>query len=277
MHYIEHAFFESLEMLPFIFFIYLVIEYFEHKNNTALNHILMKSGKLGTTIGALLGSVPQCGFSVIAADLFSKKSITAGTLIAIFIATSDEAVPIILSVPGLWKTAAAIIIIKIIIAIISGLIIDFAYKSYIGEDHTHYHGSCHSCDGGIFKSALRHTIRIFIFILITSVLLSIITDAVGLDAITKTIQKFTLLQPFIVSLIGLIPSCAISVMLTECFLLGIIPFGSLIAGLCSGAGVGVLLLFKRNRNLKENLRIILVLYLIGVISGVILQLIEAVV
>lgn len=275
MHYIEHAFFESIEMLPFIFLIYLAIEYFEHKNNTTLNHLLMKTGKLGAVVGALLGSVPQCGFSVIAADLFSKKSITLGTLIAIFIATSDEAVPIILSVPNEWKTAVLIVILKIVIAIISGLAIDLVYKGYIGEEHTH-HTNCDTCNSGIFKCALRHTIRIFIFILITSALLSIITDAVGVETITNYIQKFTLLQPFIVSLIGLIPSCAISVMLTECFLIGIIPFGSLIAGLCSSAGVGILLLLKRNRNMKENLSIILILYLIGAISGLIIQLIEAV-
>lgn len=275
MHYIEHAFFESIEMLPFVFFIYLVIEYFEHKNNTALSNILMKSGKLSTAAGALLGSVPQCGFSVIAADLFSKKSITLGTLIAIFIATSDEAVPIILSVPNMWKTAALIIVVKVIIGILSGLVIDLVYKNYIGENNT-YHQTCHACNSGILKCALRHTIRIFIFILITSALLSIITDALGIDTITTFIQKFTFLQPFIVSLIGLIPSCAISVMLTECFLIGIIPFGSLIAGLCSSAGVGILLLLKRNRNMKENLSIILILYLIGAISGLIIQLIEAV-
>lgn len=275
MHYIEHAFFESIEMLPFIFLIYLAIEYFEHKNNTTLNHLLMKTGKLGAVVGALLGSVPQCGFSVIAADLFSKKSITAGTLIAIFIATSDEAIPIILSVPNKWKTAALIIVIKVIIGVLSGLVIDFVYKGYIGEEHTH-HESCEACNTGIFKCALRHTIRIFIFILISSALLSIIIDTLGIDTIKIAMQRYTILQPFIVSLVGLIPNCAISVMLTECFLLGIIPFGSLIAGLCSSAGVGILLLLKRNRNMKENLSIILILYLIGAISGLIIQLIEAV-
>ena len=262
-------------MLPFIFIIYLIIEYFEHKNNTALSHILTKSKKVGPIIGALLGSMPQCGFSVIGADLFSKKSITMGTIVAIFIATSDEAIPIILSVPGEWKTAVLIIIVKIVIAIISGLAIDLVYKGYIREEHTH-HANCDVCNSGIFKCALRHTIRIFIFILITSALLSIITDAVGVETITNYLQRFTLLQPFIVSLIGLIPSCAISVILTECFLLKIIPFSSLIAGLCSSAGVGLLLLFKRNRSMKENLTIVLILYLIGAISGLIIQLIEAV-
>ena len=275
MHYIEHTFFESIEILPFIFFIYLAIEYFEHKNNNMLNHLLIKTKKIGAVVGALLGSVPQCGFSVIAADLFSKKSITAGTLVAIFIATSDEAIPIILSVPDKWKTAVLIIVIKVITGVLAGLVIDFVYKGYIREEHTH-HESCEECNIGILKCALRHTIRIFIFILITSVMLSIIIDAIGIDTIKLALQKYTLLQPFIVSLIGLIPSCAISVMLTECYLLGIIPFGSLISGLCSSAGVGLLLLFKRNRNMKENLSIVLILYLIGAMSGVIIQLIEAV-
>ena len=280
MHCLEHAFFDTLKVIPFIFIIYLLIEFFEHKNNTALSHALMKSSRLGPLYGALLGSVPQCGFSVIAADLFSKKSITLGTLLAIFIATSDEAVTIILSTPSKAYLVVGLIVTKIIIAVISGFAVDILFKNnthsehcHTKEKHDHFHGNCESCDGGILKSALIHTVKLFAFIFIANLVFGFAVESIGETRLADLLLKGSVFQPFIAGAVGLVPNCAASVLLTESFLSGAISFGSLVAGLSSGAGVGLLLLFKRNKNYKQNLMILSVLYAIGVIGGIIIQLV----
>lgn len=278
MHLLEHVIIDTAKAMPFIFIVYLVIEYFEHRSNTAISHTLMKAGRLGSVYGAFLGSIPQCGFSVIAADLFSKNAISIGTLIAIFVATSDEAVPIILSYPDKAYLALILIGIKLVIAIAFGMAIDCIYKGTPRYDictkhehHEHFHGNCESCEGGILRSALKHTLRIFIFILLANFVFTLAIEAVGEDALADYLLRNSLFQPFVAALIGLIPNCAASVLLTGSYLSGALSFGSLVAGLCSGAGVGVLLLFKRNRNLRQNLSILGVLYLIGTICGVIIE------
>lgn len=277
IHILEHSFIDSVKILPFIFLVYLIIEYIEHKNNTHLSHTLMKSGKLGGVFGGILGSIPQCGFSVIASDLYSKRAITLGTMLAIFIATSDEAIPIILSEPSKAHFVILVILIKVIIAIIFGTLIDFILnkkdKNICEEKdhHHHFHGNCEDCQGGILKTAFIHTIKIFIFLFVATFALTYIIEIFGEDKFSYLLLKNSYLQPFISSLIGLIPNCAASVILTKSFLEGAISFGSLIAGLSSGAGVGLLVLYKRNKNLTENIKITLVLYLIGAFSGLLIQ------
>lgn len=281
MHLLEHVILDTLKIMPFIFIVYLVIEYFEHRSNTAISHALMKAGRLGSVYGALLGSIPQCGFSVIASDLFSRGALTIGTLIAIFVATSDEAVPIILSHPDKAYIALIVIGIKIVIAVIFGVIIDLVYKNrkdlnvcHEHHHHEHFHGNCESCDGGILISAVKHTIKIFLFVLIANIIFTCAVESVGEEALADYLLKDSVFQPFAASAIGLIPNCAASVILTESYISGALSFGSLIAGLCSGAGVGVLLLFKRNKNLKQNFCILGILYAVGVISGIVIQILS---
>lgn len=272
------ALIDSLKILPFIFVIYLLIEYAEHKNNSDLSHILMKTKKLGPVYGSFFGCIPQCGFSVIAADLFSKSAMTLGTLMGVFIATSDEAIPIILSNPKNFSLVFKVIGMKFLIGLIAGFIVDIIYKKNkssgcsIKEKHTHFHGNCESCDHGIFKSALIHSVKIFLFIFAVSYLLGFIVDKIGEEAFSNLLMKDSFYQPVIASLIGLIPNCASSVLLTQTYLNGALSFGSLIAGLCSGAGVGLVVLFKNNKNLKENIAITTLLFLTGVVSGIIIQL-----
>lgn len=278
MHLLEHVILDTLKIMPFIFIVYLVIEYFEHRSNTSISHALMKAGRLGSVYGALLGSIPQCGFSVIASDLFSRGALTIGTLIAIFVATSDEAIPIILSYPDKAYIALIVIGIKIVIAVIFGVIIDLVYKNrkelsvcHEHHHHEHFHGNCESCDGGILISAVKHTIKIFLFVLIANIIFTCAVESVGEEALADYLLKDSVFQPFAASAIGLIPNCAASVILTESYISGALSFGSLVAGLCSGAGVGVLLLFKRNKNLKQNFCILALLYAIGVVSGILIQ------
>lgn len=270
--------------MPFIFVIYLVIEYLEHKNNTYFTHRLMGHQKRGAVFGAIFGSIPQCGFSVIASDMYSRKAITLGTLIAVFVATSDEAIPIILTEPDQWELIIGVIGIKIVIAVFCGIVIDLIMrkKEMDVDEHTchehdhhhdHFHGNCETCEGGPVRSALRHTVKIFIFIFLVSFVLTFLIEALGEDKMAALLLKDTFIQPFIAALIGLIPNCAASVMITEAYLGGAITFGSMIAGLTSGAGVGVMYLFKRNHNMKQNVSILLLMFLIGAVSGLMLQVI----
>ena len=278
-----HAFLDTVKIMPFIFVIYLIIEYLEHRNNTYLSHRLMGHQKRGAVFGAIFGSIPQCGFSVIASDMYAKKSITLGTLIAVFIATSDEAIPIILTEPGQWKLMIGVIGIKLVIAVFCGIVIDLIlskkeadvdeHACHEHDHHDHFHGNCESCEGGFFHSAIRHTIKIFIFIFIVSFILTFMIESLGEERMAAVLLKDTFIQPFIAALIGLIPNCAASVMITEAYLGGAITFGSMIAGLTSGAGVGVMYLFRRNHNMKQNLLILALMFLIGAVSGLLLQII----
>jgi len=283
IHSFEHAFIDTIKIMPFIFLIYLVIEYLEHRNNTYLSHRLMGHQKRGAVFGAIFGSIPQCGFSVIASDMYSRRAITLGTLIAVFVATSDEAIPIILTEPGQWKLMIGVIGIKLVIAVFCGIVIDLILRKkeldvdehacHEHDHHDHFHGNCESCEGRPVKSALIHTVKIFIFIFIVSFVLTFLIETMGDERMASLLLKDTFIQPFIAALIGLIPNCAASVMITEAYLGGAITFGSMIAGLTSGAGVGVLYLFQRNHNQKQNLGILLLMFLIGAVSGLLLQVI----
>lgn len=272
MEHITHSFLDSLKLLPFLFLMYLLVEYFEHKNNGHLQGIFTKSKSMGPLLGAALGTIPQCGFSVVAAALFAKKSITVGTLVAIFIATSDEAIPLMLVHPDRLADLGLVIGIKFLVAVISGFLIDLVIKrkTEVHEDHhQHFHGNCESCEGGILRSAIIHSVKIFAYIFIVNVLVGYAAEK--LVPLMQFITENTLVQSVISVLFGSIPNCAASVALTELYLAGKITVFSLIGGLCTGAGVGLLVLFKHNKNLKENLCILGVLYIIGIAVGLILQ------
>ncbi len=265
---------DSLKLLPILFIIYLLVEYLEHKNNNFVHHLFERSKKTGPILGGLFGTIPQCGFSVIASELFSKKAISLGTLIAIFVATSDEAIPLMLAHPNKIKDMLSLILLKFVIAVLVGTFIDFAVRNEhkvshtcceIEHNHKHFHGNCENCEGGILKSAVIHSIRIFLFIFVVSILLGIFTEF--MSSFMNYIEGHKILQLFIAPLFGIIPNCAASVVLTELYLAGKITFASLCGGLCTGAGVGLIVLFKQNKNLKQNLTILFTLYFIGVISG----------
>ena len=278
IHILEHAFLDTLKVLPSLFLIYFLIEYLEHKNNNAAHHLCMKSKKAGPLFGGLFGCIPQCGFSVIASELFSKRFITLGTLIAVFIATSDEAIPMLLSEPTLWAKMLILIGVKLAFAIVAGFLIDALIKERQHvhhhhceeehEEHHHYHGNCESCHDGVLKSTLIHVVKIFFFIFVISVALGFLMEYIPSDVLS--VNKWV--QPFITPIIGLIPNCAASVLLTELYIEEIITLSSLIGGLCAGAGVGLIVLFKLNKNLKENLAVTFLLYLLGVIASLILTL-----
>lgn len=269
---------DSLKILPFLFVTFLVLEYLEHKMSKKTEKAVKKAGKLGPLLGGIVGAFPQCGFSVAATNLYATRVISLGTLIAIYLSTSDEMLPILLSENASVVVIFKFIFIKIIVGIIFGFIIDFILRKRKVED-VNIKGlcedeHCHCYEHSILKSAIKHTLNIAFFIFIISFILNIAFSYLGEELISKIFMKNSILGPFLASLIGLIPNCGASVVLTELYLNNTISFASSIAGLLSSSGVGILLLFKVNKNIKENIFILLTIYFIGVFTGLIINIIN---
>lgn len=268
---------DTLKLMPFLFIAFLIIELIEHKLNNKNKKVLTKSKKYGVILGSLLGVIPQCGFSVMATNLYITRIITLGTLISVYLSTSDEMLPILISQKVAPSIIIKILLIKVLFAIIYGIIIDFIISKTKKKEQENYQicdeDHCH-CENGIFKSALKHTLNISIFILIINFIINIIFTYVGEDFLSKLFLKDTIFSPFITSLIGLIPNCGASVILTELYLNNAINLSSLISGLLTGSGTALIVLFKGNKSVKENLLIVLLLYLLGAFSGIIIELIE---
>ena len=267
---------DSIKLLPFLFITYLIMEYIEHKTKEKTKETIKKSGKIGPLVGGILGIFPQCGFSVSATNLYAARVITLGTLIAVYLSTSDEMLPIFISEAVPIDVILEILGVKLLIGIIAGFAIDFVLRlrnkdkeeekivDLCEKDHCH-------CENGIIKSSLKHTLNIFIFILIISLVMHIIIHLIGEDAIASIVLNKPIIGPIIAGLIGLIPNCAASVILTQMYLENLISAATMMSGLLVGAGVGLAVLFKTNKGIKENLKIVGLLYSIGVISGIILE------
>ena len=276
---IEDTLIDSIKLLPFLFITYLIMEYIEHKTKDKTKEAIKRSGRFGPLIGGVLGIFPQCGFSVSATNLYAARVITLGTLISVYLSTSDEMLPIFISEAVPISTILKILGVKLIIGIVAGFIIDLVMrlinkgkqeKEKITDLCEKEH--CH-CEKGIVKSALKHTINIFIFILIITFLLNIIIYLIGEDTIAGFLRNQPIFGPVIAGIIGLIPNCASSVILTQMYLENVISAATMISGLLVGAGVGLAVLFKTNKGIKQNLKITALLYLIGVISGILIELI----
>lgn len=273
---IEEAIIDSIKLLPFLFITYLIMEYIEHKTKEKTKEAIKKSGEWGPVIGSILGIVPQCGFSVSATNLYAARVVSLGTLIAIYLSTSDEMLPILLSESVPIITIVKILGVKLIIGMIAGIVIDavLRLKNKAIEDEKIV-DLCEKehcdCEHGIVKSALKHTINIFIFILIITLLINIAIYFIGQDTIKSFLSNKPILGPILAGLIGLIPNCAASVIITQMYLESIITAGTMIAGLLVSAGVGLAVLFKTNKPMKQNFKIVILLYAIGVISGIIIE------
>lgn len=273
---IQDALIDSVKLLPFLFITYLIMEYIEHKTSEKSKETIKKSGKFGPLIGSILGIFPQCGFSVSATNLYAARVITLGTLISVYLSTSDEMLPIFISEAVPVSTIFKILLVKLVIGMVAGFLIDLFLRiknknkqedekivDLCEKEHCH-------CDHGIIKSSLKHTLNIFIFILIITVLINIAIYFIGEERIAEFIEINPVLGPVIAGLIGLIPNCASSVILTQLYLENIITAATMISGLLVGAGVGLAVLFKTNKGIKQNIKIVGLLYLIGVISGIII-------
>ena len=274
---LEHTIIDTVKLVPFLFITYIIMELIEHHAGEKTERIIKKSGKFGPVLGAILGIVPQCGFSAVAANLYAAKIITRGTLIAIFLSTSDEMLPILISEGTNIALIIEILAIKLVIGIGIGFVIDLLSKKVKSEEKYEEiheiceHEHCHCEEEGVVVSSLKHTIQIFAYIFAITLVLNLIIHGIGEDKISQLLVNTPLVGPLVSALVGVIPNCASSVILTELYLENIITMGSMIAGLLVNSGVGLLVLFKVNKKQKENLWILATLYIVGAISGILLD------
>lgn len=268
------ALMDTGKLLPLLYCSYLLIDFIDKRSSTTrLNYLFIKN--LGPLFAALLGLVPQCGFSVIAASLFAQQGISAGTLVACFIATSDEALPMLLAYPHEYKSLGLLLVIKVILAVIAGYLLDFVlYKKELNEEDDFEieisDPGC-SCGTNSFMNALNRTLKTAMFILVINLVLGFVLFGVGDDALSSLLNVHPMLQPFMAALIGFIPNCAASILLVQLYVLGGLSFGSMVAGLCTGAGIGMAVLWKQNKNRKENTFLVIYMFIFSSLAGYLLQ------
>lgn len=275
------TFISTLILVPFFYLSYLLVEYFQQKHKEKFNKVLKKQDKYGPLVGASLGMIPQCGFSSTMAVLFSQKVLSIGTFFAILIATSDEAMFVLIANKE-FKTLALLLISKFIIALILGYLIDFIFRKK-NKDLVEYEGdidvtdSCACCKktSNIFLTALKQTIKVFLFVLVFSIIINVLVYFIGEERFEAFLLSGSIFQPFIACLIGLIPNCASSILLTNLYISGSVGFASLLAGLMCNAGMAIIILFKNNKKIKENLLLLLSIFTVSVVIGMIVSLIES--
>lgn len=269
---IHDTYIDSLRILPFLFLAYLAMECLEHWTGGKMQAVVRKSGKAGPAIGGVLGIFPQCGFSAAAANLYAGRIITMGTLIAVFLSTSDEMLPIMISENVAAGMIGKLLLIKVLFAVAAGFLVDalFRKKEEPQIEHLCERQHCH-CERGIWRSALSHTWRIFLYIVAVTLILNFAIALVGEETLAAVVLDKPVLGLFAAVLVGMIPNCASSVVLTQLYLSGVLGAGALTAGLLSGSGVGFLVLLRVNENRKENQRIFGLLYVLGVVGGALIQ------
>lgn len=282
LHILEHSVIDTLRLVPFLFVTYLAMEALEHKAGDRAEAAIRKAGAAGPAIGAVLGVFPQCGFSAAAATLYAGRVITLGTLIAVFLSTSDEMLPIFIAEQVDPAVILKILGAKLLIGLVMGFLVDGALRiarrrgadamsihELCERDHCHCH--CHGGDGGILKSAIKHTLQVTLFIFIITLVLEAVIEGVGEDVLAEFLGANPGLSVFASALVGLIPNCAASVVITELYLEGTLSAGAMMAGLLVSAGVGLLVLFRTNRSVKQNIAILALLYGIGVVWGLVIS------
>ena len=267
---------DTIKLVPFLLVTYLIMEYLEHKTSTRTRSVLRRAGRLGPLAGSVAGIFPQCGFSAAASNLYAGGILTTGTLIAVFLSTSDEMLPIFLSEavsPGL---ILAVLGIKAVLGMVTGFLIDFILRFRPSpirykEIHTMCESEHCGCEESIFKSSVRHTVKIVLFIFLCSAVLNMLIAIVGEDSLVHFMSNRPVAGPVLAGIVGLIPNCASSVLITQLYLGHLISFGTMMSGLLVGAGVGLLVLFQANKRWKENLTVLGILYGSGVVWGILLD------
>lgn len=272
------AILDTIKLVPFLFLTYLVMEWLEHKTGSRTQAWIRKAGKAGPLFGGILGVFPQCGFSVAAANLYAGGLITAGALAAVFLSTSDEMLPIFLSEAVSASSIIKILVTKMVMAVLSGFVLDFLYHKVIRKEirYKNIHSMCESehckCEEGIFPSAIRHTLQITLFIFLITLILNMVIEGIGEEQLANLVQNVPVVGEVVAALIGLIPNCASSVVITELYVQGVIGAGPMMAGLLSGAGMGMLILFRMNKkHPKHNLGILAFVYVAAVFWGILID------
>lgn len=295
---------DTLELVPFLFVTYLAMEALEHSTEGRVQGIVARAGHAGPIVGALLGAIPQCGFSAMAATLFSGGVVTVGTLVAVILSTSDEMVPVFLAHQEPVGRLLSIMLLKVVVGIIVGLLLDAVLhavrhvgnpKPHIhdlcerarchcedeeGEEdalseqasgdatHAHHHGHGH---WAIVRSAAVHTVQVTGFILLVTFLFGLLIEVMGGDELALLLGSHPVRATFLAALVGLIPNCGASVAITELYLDGVLGAGPMVAGLLASGGVGLLVLFRTNNNVRQNIAIMAFVYVVGVVVGLIVS------
>lgn len=269
---------DTLKLLPFLFLTYLAMEFLEHRTSDKVQRAVKSAGKWGPVLGGLLGAVPQCGFSAAASGFYAGKIVTMGTLIAIYLSTSDEMLPILISEQVSPAFIGIILASKVVYGCIAGFVIDGIFKketvkihSQFQPDEPVFHDLCVeekcNCEESVLKSSIKHTLQIAAFILVVNLVFNTVFEFIPEGALEGTIMNNRFVAPFIAGIIGLIPNCAASVLLTQMMLKGVLHVGGMMAGLMTSAGIGWMVLLRAGHNRKDTLRVISILYIAGVIGG----------
>lgn len=278
LHSLEHAALEALTLLPFLYITYLAMEWLERHAGEKTQQIIAKSGKAGPLPGALLGVIPQCGFSAAGAGLYAGRLISAGTLLAIFLSTSDEMLPLLISSGIPLPQIAKILFIKILVATLAGFAVDLIARAVRRRKGTGTQpiqigelcrdGHC-DCDHRPFwLAALIHTLNIALTVFVVSLALHTVLELIGEDVLAAFLGSVPLLSCLLSAIVGLIPNCAASVAITTLYLEGVLSAGAMLSGLLVGAGVGLLVLFRVNRPVRDSLRIVALLFAISALVGI---------
>ena len=273
------GFVETLKLIPFLFLTYLLMEFIEHKASDKTNEFMNKAGRFGPVVGGALGVVPQCGFCAAASNLYAGRVITLGTLVAVFLSASDEMLPIMLSGDVKIGSLMLILLYKAVVAIAVGLGVDLAMRlmhikgENINIDEICDNDNCH-CERGIWYSALHHTVTITAFVLVMSISINALIFFIGEENLGAIMYDKPFVSHLIASVFGLIPNCAASVALTSFYTEGFITLGTMLSGLFSGAGIGLIVLFKMNKSLKTNLSIVAIIVGAGIVFGLLADLVS---
>ncbi|MDR4055029.1 MAG: putative manganese transporter [Senegalimassilia sp.] len=303
-HVLEHSIEDTLYLIPFLFVTYLAMEWLEHKAGDKAEGAVRRAGAAGPVVGALVGIVPQCGFSAAAATLWAGRVITLGTLFAVFLSTSDEMLPIFLAEQVAPMTILKIMGVKLMIGMVMGFVVDAVIRlarrdreklrihELCERDRCHCNGDCETCEqqpelaydfehdeehehhhegGSILRSALKHTLQVTVFIFIITLVLDGALELVGEDALAAFLGSNPVLSVLGSALVGLIPNCAASVVIAQLYVEGALGAGAMMAGLLVSAGVGLLVLFRTNRGLRQNLIVLAGLWATGVFWGLIIS------
>lgn len=268
---------DSIGIIPFLFLAFFILEFLELHSEKLNQNILIRFRKAGPVFGALLGCIPECGIPILCANLFSASLISPGTLLSVFLSSSDEAVLILLGIPNHSDIIPRLLIIKVILAVFCGYLVDLFFAKYLEIPQKpvvtgHQTGCCHHSHN-VFIHALQHTANLFCYIFLFTLILNLLLEFIGFSKLASLLLKDSLFQPVLAAMIGLIPSCASSILLTRLYVQNILSFGSFLSGLCAGTGVGLVILFKTCPDKKQALKILGALWGFSAIAGVLLSLI----
>ena len=286
LHVLEHSVLDTLKLVPLLFVTYLAMEAIEHTASARVRSVVERSGKAGPVVGAVLGALPQCGFSAMAATLYAGRVVTLGTLVAVVLSTSDEMVPVFLAHQEPLGRLAAIMGTKVAVGMAVGLVVDVALRAWhrAGDGHLHIHELCerehchcdddHDHDHGhgdgrwaIVRSALVHTVQVTLFILALTFVFGLVIESVGQDALAALLANHPVRAVFVAALVGLVPNCGASVAITELYLDGVLATGPMLAGLLASGGVGLLVLWRTNADVRQNALVTAFVYLVAVAVG----------